>query len=412
MAEFGIGCESCHGPGEEHARRFRNPAARYAGHLGGLEDAAIVNPARLSHARSAEVCGQCHGLLQENTEADFHAWLKDGRRYRPGDKLSDSLLLMSSANRDHPELKDLLAPGGHYWDNRFWSDGMVRVRGREYNGLIESPCFQRGEMSCVSCHSMHQAADDTRPRREWANDQLASDKLGNHACTQCHEKFLGEEVLKKHTHHAASSVGSQCYNCHMPRTTYGLMKAIHSHEIDSPDVAVELATGRPNACNLCHLDKPLAWAGLQLDKWYGIEMPTKFSSDQREVAYAIERVTRGDAGQRALVAASMGWAPAHEAAGSSWMPPYLALLLDDSYRAVRYIGGRSLNSIPGFEDYKYDFIGPPEDRAAALNQVIAEWGSRNQQRGDQGARRDLHIDIPTLRRLLSERDNKPMLLNE
>ncbi len=23
----------------------------------------------------------------------------------------------------------------------FWSDGMVRVSGREYNGLIDSPCY-------------------------------------------------------------------------------------------------------------------------------------------------------------------------------------------------------------------------------------------------------------------------------
>ena len=39
------------------------------------------------------------------------------------------------------------------------------VTGREYNGLLDTPCFQRGKMSCLSCHSMHGYHD--------RNDQLA-----------------------------------------------------------------------------------------------------------------------------------------------------------------------------------------------------------------------------------------------
>src|SRR5947208_5654909 len=68
------------------------------------------------------------------------------------------------------------------------------------------------------------------------------------------------------SHHLAASSGSQCYDCHMPHTTYGVLKAIRSHQVGSPRVADELATGRPNACNLCHLDKPLAWTAHQLDR--------------------------------------------------------------------------------------------------------------------------------------------------
>src|SRR2546430_13546483 len=41
--------------------------------------------------------------------------------------------------------------------SRYWSDGTVRVSGREYNALIESPCFSKGAMTCLSCHSMHQS---------------------------------------------------------------------------------------------------------------------------------------------------------------------------------------------------------------------------------------------------------------
>jgi len=54
----------------------------------------------------------------------------------------------------------------------------------------------------------------------------------------------------------------------MPHTSYGLLKGIRSHQINSPTVKASLATGRPNACNLCHLDKTLAWSGQKLNEWY------------------------------------------------------------------------------------------------------------------------------------------------
>jgi len=105
---------------------------------------------------------------------------------------------------------------------------MVRVSGREYSGMTESPGFQRGEMSCLSCHQMHQAFDDSRPRHEWADDQLKRGMRGNQACIQCHHELADSKTLTDHTHHAADSSGSKCYNCHMSQTTYGLLKANRS----------------------------------------------------------------------------------------------------------------------------------------------------------------------------------------
>ena len=69
---------------------------------------------------------------------------------------------------------------------------MIRVSGREYNGLIDSPCFTKAasdesRMSCFSCHTMHNPSDDTRPTSEWADrHQLAAGMDGNNACLQCH----------------------------------------------------------------------------------------------------------------------------------------------------------------------------------------------------------------------------------
>ena len=93
----------------------------------------------------------------------------------------------------------------------------------------------------------------------------------------------------------------------MPHTTYGLLKAMRSHTIDSPTVQASLATGRPNACNACHLDKTLAWSAKYLNQWHGIEEP-QLDKDQQTIAASALWALKGDAGQRALMAWSMGLA--------------------------------------------------------------------------------------------------------
>jgi hypothetical protein len=175
----------------------------------------------------------------------------------------------------------------------------------------------------------------------WADDQLAANAGGNEACVSCHP------TSTTHAHHRADSPGSSCYNCHMPYTTYGLLKTIRSHQISSPSVQASLDTGRPNACNLCHLDKTLAWTADALSRWYATPAPA-LADDDRTVAASLMGLLRGDAGQRAIVAQSMGWAPAQQASGTGWLTPYLALLQKDSYDAVRYIASRSLRSLPPF----------------------------------------------------------------
>ena len=88
----------------------------------------------------------------------------------------------------------------------FWPDGMVRISGREFNGLIATPCFAHDDpskqMTCLSCHEMHQPLDDPRSREEWANDQLKytmdSNRPGlhtNQACTQCHSEYEDENKI-------------------------------------------------------------------------------------------------------------------------------------------------------------------------------------------------------------------------
>lgn len=400
-AEFGISCEACHGPGADHVQANASPLRRYGLHLSREADPTIVNPARLPHDRASDVCGQCHSVNYIRTDAKQLQWAAHGYTYRPGDNLfADPTQYVV---RGRPELMPDRPDGipDDLIKDSFWRDGMIRPSGREFNGLIDSPCYQRGQMSCLSCHTMHQARTDPRPRSEWADDQLGVGMDGNRACLQCHARFAQPEQLTRHTHHAADSSGSTCYNCHMPHTSYGILKAMRSHQISSPTVQESLATGRPNACNQCHLDRSLGWAGEHLTKWYRQPSP-KLSEDETRIPASVLWAMRGDAGQRALMAWSYGWADALQASGRHWQAPYLAQLLEDRYDAVRFIAGRSLRRLPGFADFSYDFLAPPAARAAAHQQARRTWEALPRPAGGPD------LDAATFRRLWSQRDDRPM----
>jgi predicted CXXCH cytochrome family protein len=404
VAEMGIACEACHGPAAEHVAANRNPLRRYWLRAGDREDSTIVQPARLAHDRATYVCGQCHGVwLAEDEER----WLTEGHSFRPGDDLQATrFLVRPAARRDDPRLRELATRDPQALATRFWNDGMVRVSGREMSGMIESPCYEPGRMSCLSCHSLHDSSPD---------DQLAAGMTTNQACTQCHGDLAPAAALTAHTRHGAASSGSLCYNCHMPHTTYGLLKAIRSHHIDSPDVATTVATGRPNACNLCHLDQPLGWTADRLEEWFGQPRPA-LSPDQETRSAALLDLLTGDAGQRALAAWSMGWEPAREASGRRWLAPYLGHLLADPYATVRYIAGRSLSTLPGFEDLSADFLAPASLLARARDAAIRRYlqtptpVDRNGPAILVDPRGELHWE--ELQRLSARRDDRPVFLAE
>jgi Cytochrome c554 and c-prime len=410
VAEFGISCEACHGPGEVHIQAMREPFAR------NKETTGIVNPAKLPHDRSAQVCGQCHAVFFPRSEEAHYDWLKNGNPYRPGDDLfADPIRYVM---RGRPEL--MPDRPDHIPDpaetGSFWPDGMSRATGREFSGLIESPCYQRGSMSCLSCHEMHQHSGDTRTPAEWAAGQLKPGMQGDRACVQCHSQFDDDAVAAQHTHHKADSSGSRCYNCHMPHTTYGLLKATRSHMVNSPSVSESLQAGRPNACNLCHQDQTLAWTAEYLSLWYKQKIPT-LSADEEKIAASVIWALRGDAGQRALTAWSFGWADAQHVSGNNWQAPFLGQLLDDPHDAVRIIAHRSLKRLPGFVDFDYDFLSEPSIRSAAVLNARKVWQKTRDDRKRPFVSQTLidstgQILDADFQRLLRQRDDTPVEIAE
>ncbi len=368
--EFGISCEACHGPGQQHIAYQRDLAVN-KDTAASLSSDPIVNPENLSHVRSSQVCGQCHSVM--TLKGDPRKLNVEGVTFRPGTDLRESHDVWQLHS---PEMKELLKNESIHdrvvSTNRgtFYSDGVVRVSGREYTALEQSGCFQRGEMGCLTCHQLHKADDDTRSDKIWANDQLKPSSEGIDACVQCHDQ---QQYSTEHTHHLADSSGSNCYNCHMPHTAYGLLKAIRNHTISVPDLKRELAVDRPNACNQCHLDKTLEWTADYLKEWYSIDKP-ELDAEQSETAASILTLLKGNAANRAMAAWTMGWSDAQAASGNDWQSIYLAQLLNDPYLAVRMIARRSLQTLPEFAELKVNAMGTDSERSDAIRSIIARWG--------------------------------------
>jgi len=360
-SEFGISCEACHGPADEHVKlRRANPGKT-------IVDDPIVLPSELDSARSSQVCAQCHSIRMPISESEHLRFYEHGPTFCAGMTLEESgqYLLTMDGDVEHPPINQEFVGDADRMRGYFWGDGMVRVSGREYNGLVNSPCYTHDDpkrrMSCLDCHQMHQDKNDARPRIDWADDQLKAGQREAASCIKCHEGY--DTIV--HTHHAAGSVGSNCLNCHMPYTTYGLLKAIRSHTISSPNIMETKQYGRPNACNLCHLDKSLGWASNYLAEWYRHER-VPLHDIEEGVPASMMWAYKGDAGLRALTAWSLGWSDARAVSGTNWMPTILIDLMRDDYDAVRFMAHRSMRKDPRMAEIPYDFVAPIEQRQTSI----------------------------------------------
>lgn len=363
VAELGISCEACHGPGEKHAAKWKDRPRQTLAQSVAEADSTIVNPSLLDHRRSSEVCGQCHGAYIMKPEFAM-AFAREGAPYRPGDELFKTRYELK-----HPRVDPTPSRVADYRNNRsffreqWWDDGTVLAGGREFTALSASKCYTKGTVSCVTCHTMHKGEPD---------DQLKAGADTPSTCVKCHTASKYTTELEKHTHHKVGAEGSNCLNCHMPYNTYALFKGIRSHQIESPDNTRISRFGTPNACNLCHLDKTLAWTRDNLFVWYG-QKRHALKNEQETTSAALLWLLKGDAAQRVVTAWNAGWAPALQASGTNWIAPFQAQLLADSYGAVRHVAGERLRVLPGFEKFEYDFMAPDAARRQRVTNALERW---------------------------------------
>ncbi len=228
--DFGTNCERCHGPGAGHVAHYRatpKPA-------GPPRD--IVLQTRLSPERNSQVCAQCHSFRD--------IYVAD---YRAGDDYYDHFLPILEANQPVDK------------DPAYWPDGRTRRFSNDAFGLWQSECFLQGKAVCVTCHTNGHETEIER------NPQLRPD--ANALCAQCHEALVRD--ASRHSHHAATSAGNSCVECHMPRTVLSIKAEIRDHSMSVPVPENTLRHGIPNACNNCHKDRDPAWSVARMNQWWG-----------------------------------------------------------------------------------------------------------------------------------------------
>jgi len=143
VAELGIACEACHGPGAAHVARtaIRCAATGCTGAGATARDGPIRQTrAKLPHDRSAMVCGRCHSVAELKSQPEWwKTWRRLHARRRPLPRPATCWRGRSARATTR---------------GRSGPDGTYKPVGREFSGLLVSRCYTQGELSCVSCHSM------------------------------------------------------------------------------------------------------------------------------------------------------------------------------------------------------------------------------------------------------------------
>ncbi len=283
--DVGVQCEACHGPASNHvslAKKARNPSDQDL-----IDIRAAINP-----ASDPQVCGQCHS---RGTEPDSH--LPFTLKYTPGMNLLDDTIFtlvskddstswwstghahqqnmqfnewMNSAHskslntmRDSANAADTCLQC-HSQDFRRVQDLRAQVEAGDREGAPLDPITldtaQFG-VTCTSCHSMHNSAEDVP-------DNLIKDAAS--LCADCHtnpdgdlihhpvkEMFQGISLVPgidgvPGAHFSAEN-GPTCTTCHMQDVPVGSGTTSRASHLFTPVLPGE-SPDLPSPCAGCHKD--------------------------------------------------------------------------------------------------------------------------------------------------------------
>ncbi|MBW3138878.1 cadherin-like domain-containing protein [Ferrimonas balearica] len=169
-AEWGVGCEKCHGPGAAHTRS--------------MDKSDIVNPADLTGDKKGSACYSCHNSVRPSNEYPQIAFayqfnadnpLDKGQHFNVGDRPDDFYIMN---------------------DRKRWAGvGYLRQSKTHPIDFLESQHGQMG-MECSSCHNAH---------------TMELKKEGDAQCVQCHS----DKDSESHKMAIHDMVGAECADCHM-----------------------------------------------------------------------------------------------------------------------------------------------------------------------------------------------------
>lgn len=222
-ADAGVACEACHGPSGKHAE------SQVA--------ADVVQPVKAG-AIGVAACARCHGPRQP-----LWPLLDAEHAFRVGD--------------DYDEFYDPVVvqlPSAGTSDD-FFPDGRPKTSSFEYQAMLQSACYRKGNATCLTCHDAPHATSKNGGVKHANELRDDPDKL----CRGCHKK-----LDPKHTHHQTKA--ATCVACHMPPIVSGVLDAFADHAIDVPNP--DNKHGVPDACAGCHKDKKPADLQAKLVAWW------------------------------------------------------------------------------------------------------------------------------------------------
>lgn len=194
-----VGCETCHGPGSEHAS---------APGTGNIFGPAKMNAAGLQ--RQQEVCGQCHMRSSSTNFTYEYPWKESvDSIYQPGNVLANYIPVWQNF------FNAVGGPG-------VWPDTLTsRQHHQQWQDMSYSS--HNNVMNCYKCHDPHKTVNGLP-------HQLKLSASDNSICLQCHTNFGSPgspniPVIRNHTKHtydptntSQSGGTSNCVTCHMTKT--------------------------------------------------------------------------------------------------------------------------------------------------------------------------------------------------
>lgn len=230
--EIDVGCESCHGPGEQHIELVTADKLDGAAN-GGFpidlsqrgswafkgDDPIARRTQPLDSDAQIDNCARCHS--RRGTLGDYHYG---------ADLLDTHRLSLPQTPLYHP-------------------DGQILDEVYVYGSFVQSKMHMAGVV-CSNCHEPH---------------SMQLRLPDNAVCSQCHAPATYDTPA--HHHHPVTSSGALCANCHMPETTYMGVDPRRDHSMRVPRPDLSMVIGVPNACNQCHQEEDANWSLAALREW-------------------------------------------------------------------------------------------------------------------------------------------------
>ena len=288
FVEFGVSCESCHGPGSLHVQNksmLKTPSCKSC-HTSQERRERLEKEVDILRSVKPAVCGQCHSRGVEKVDK-YHTTVQFNFpvEYLPGQELSKNF---------KPTTPKTDKKGKNWWGN-----GVAKNRHQEYADFAKSghskslqnlrtkrssSCGDELKESCLKCHSADYilADDDEKPTLSMVKNGITCvvchnpHKVGNtkkkaaDMCVDCHTKET-KTMKNDPLHYPCPADKVTCADCHMPRivkTGGKFSLRSHAFKIIPPEATEKY--GMPSSCQNggCHSDKTVEWAKEAYGKFY------------------------------------------------------------------------------------------------------------------------------------------------